>query len=203
MSGGAAPEAAHSALTKLREAVGDGDAVRTLARFAVDAELAATLRDAIDAAVIVELEYVDANDKKTTRVIEPHRLVVIDGATYVECFCRRAQDYRTLRLDRIVAATPGHEHVVTAPSESGGFALVPQFQAVVEADRAARWLLESFPGTVIEGDGEVITATFGVADAPVMAARLLGIGSYLRSIIPAELADEVARQARAVLDAQA
>lgn len=203
VSGGAAPEAAHSALKKLREAVGDGDAVRTLARFTVDPGLAATLRDAIDAAVIVELEYVDANDKKTARVIEPHRLVVIDGATYVECFCRRAQDYRTLRLDRITAAVPGLDPVVTPPNESGGFSLVPQFQAVVEAHRSARWLLESFPGTVIEDDGEFVTASFGVADAPVMAARLLGIGPHLRRIAPTALADEVARQARAVLAAQA
>ncbi|NTV40432.1 MAG: WYL domain-containing protein, partial [Demequinaceae bacterium] len=163
----------------------------------------ATLRDAIDAAKIVELEYVDANDKRTVRVIEPHRLVVIDGATYVECFCRRAQDYRTLRLDRIAAAGPGPDPVVTRPSESGGFSLVPQYQAVVEAHRPARWLLESFPGTVIEDDGELVRATFGVADASVMAARLLAIGPHLRSIAPVALADEVARQARAVLAAQA
>ncbi len=203
VSGGAAPDAAHSALTKLRDAVGDGDAVRTMSKSTVDPVLAATLRDAIDAAVVVELEYVDVNDKRTTRVVEPHRLVVIDGATYVECFCRRAQDYRTLRLDRIAAAKIGADPVLTAPSESGGFSLVPQFQAVVEAHRAARWLLESFPGSVIDDGGEGVTATFGVADAPAMAARLLAIGPHLRSITPAALADEVARQARAVLAAQA
>lgn len=203
VSGGAAPEAAHSALTKLREAVGDGDAVRTLSQSTVDPVLAATLRDAIESAVIVELEYVDVNDKRTTRIVEPHRLVVIDGATYLECFCKRAKDYRTLRLDRMASASPAIDPVVKAPSESGGFSLVPQYQAVVEAHKAARWLLESFPGTVIADGGEFVTATFGVADAQAMAARLLAIGPHLRSIAPAPLAAEVARQARAVLAAQA
>lgn len=202
VSGGAAPEAAFSALAKLREAVGDGDAVRALSPRTLDPALAATLREAIDDAVIVEIEYVDANDKRTLRVIEPHRLVVIDGVTYVECYCRRAQDYRTLRVDRIASATRGSGRVVAPPSESGGFSLVPQYQAVIVADRAARWLLESFPGSVVEGEADVVRATFGVADAVAMAARLLAIGPHLRTIAPGALADEVARQARAVLATQ-
>lgn len=203
VSGGAAPEAAHSALTKLREAVGDGDAVRSLARFTVDPVLVTTLRAAIDGAVVVELEYVDAGDKRTVRVVEPHRLVVIDGATYVECFCRRAQDYRTLRLDRIASATLGTDKVTTPPSENGGFSLVPQFEAVVVAQRPARWLLESFPGSEVEDDGTTVTARFGVADARAIAARLLSIAPQLESVTPAVLTDELARQARNVLAAQA
>jgi len=203
VSGGAAPDAAHSALAKLRDAVGDGDAVRSVSRSTVDPELASTLRGAIEAAVVVELDYVDAHDKRSVRVIEPHRLVVIDGATYVECFCRRAQDYRTLKLDRISSATLGSDPVESAPSESGGFSLVPQFQAIVTAQRSARWLLESLPDTEITDDGATVTATFGVADSQAIAARLLAVGPLLQAVAPQELADEVARQARAVLAAQA
>lgn len=203
VSGGAAPAAAHSALAKLRDAVGDGDAVRSVSRSTVDPIVASTLRDAIETEVVVELDYVDAHDERSLRVIEPHRLVVIDGATYVECFCRRAQDYRTLRLDRISSAKLGTEPVRSAPSESGGFSLVPQFQAVVTAQRPARWLLESFPDTVIDDDGDTVTARFGVADSRAIAARLLAIGTLVESIAPQELADEVARQARAVLAVQA
>jgi len=203
VSGGAAPDAAHSALTKLRDAVGDGDAVRSVSRLIVDLHVVSTLRDAIETAMVVELDYVDANDKRSTRVIEPHRLVVIDGATYVECFCRRAQDYRTLKLDRISSATGGTEPIRTVPSESGGFSLVPQFQAVVTAQRPARWLLESFPDTEVVDDGATVTARFGVADSQAIAARLLAIGPLLQSVAPVQLANEVALQARAVLAAQA
>ncbi len=80
--------------------------------------------------------------------------------------------------------------------------MVPQFQAVVTAQRPARWLLESFPDTEITDDGVTVTATFGVSDSHAIAARLLGIGPLLVTVAPPALADEVARQARAVLVAQ-
>lgn len=200
---GIAPDAVTTALDKLVAAVGDGDAVRSVALSTPDADVVAALRRAIEDRVVVDLVYVDANDHRTERTIEPHRLVIIDGVTYVECFCRRAQDYRTLRLDRVRSAVPGADAVETEPDTTGGFSLVPQFEAVVTATRTARWLLDTFPGVLVDDDGETVTARFGVADARVIGGQLLTIGPYLRSIHPVELAQEVAVQARAVLDAQA
>jgi proteasome accessory factor C len=200
---GVAPEAFTTALDKLVAAVGDGEAVRSIALSNPDPELVATLRSALEDGVVVDLVYVDASDRLTERTIEPHRLVVIDGLTYVECWCRRAQDYRTLRLDRIRSATRGADAVTTQPDTTGGFSLVPQFEAAITAARPARWLLDTFPGVRVDDDGDTVTARFGVADARVIAGQLLTIGPYLRSIHPVELAQEVAVQARAVLDAQA
>lgn len=203
VAGGVAPDAAHSALAKLREAVGDGDAVRSVPVHPADPALAQTLRDAMDAGVVVDVVYVDANDARTERTIEPHRLVVVDGATYIECYCRRAKDYRTLRLDRIYGASLGTDAIVTAPSETSGFSLVPQFEATIVAARSARWLLDTFPDVVVDDTGEEVTARFGVADVSVIAGQLLAIGPQLRRIEPAPLAAEVSRQAQAVLAALA
>src|SRR5690606_6774167 len=108
---GVAPEAAQTALAKLTAAVGDGEAVRSVPVSTPDPVVTQTLRNAIDEGVVVDLVYVDASDHRTERTIEPHRLVVIDSITYVECYCRRAQDYRTLRLDRIRSAQPGTDAV--------------------------------------------------------------------------------------------
>ncbi len=203
VAGGAAPQAAHTALAKLVDAVADKDAVRSVTTASVDPAVAATLRDAIECRVVVELDYADANDRRTSRVIEPHRIVVIDGMPYVECWCRRAGDYRTLRVDRIMSASMGTDAVTAPASETPGFSLVPKFEAVVAADAPARWLLESFPGVQLEeGDG-VVTARFGVADVSAVAGQLLTIGTALRSVGPPPLARELARQARAVLAAQA
>jgi len=202
VAGGVAPEAAHTALSKLVEAVGDKDAVRSVTTGSVDPDVASTLRDAIDAHVVVELGYADANDNRTSRVIEPHRIVVIDGTPYVECYCRRAEDYRTLRVDRIISAAIGTDPVSAPASETSGFSLVPHFEAVVVADAHARWLLESFPGVAIEEAAGAVTARFGVADVAAIAGRLLTIGSALTSVDPQPLASELARQARAVLAAQ-
>jgi proteasome accessory factor C len=203
VAGGAAPEAAHTALAKLVEAVGDKDAVRSVTTGSVDPQVAATLRDAIDAGVVVDVVYADANDMRTTRVIEPHRVVVIDGTSYVECFCRRAVDYRTLRIDRMISATMGSERVKAPASDAPGFSLVAMFDAEVVADAHARWLLESFPGVRIEDNKDTVTARFGVADATAIAGQLLSIGTALKFVGPEALADELADQARAVGAAQA
>jgi proteasome accessory factor C len=203
VAGGVAPEAAYTALAKLSEAVGDKDAVRSVTTGSVDPAVAATLRDAIERRVVVDVGYVDANDRRTSRVIEPHRIVVIDGTPYVECFCRRAKDYRTLRVGRIISATLGTDPVTAPASENSGFSLISHFEAVVVADAHSRWLLESFPGVRLEEADGLVTAQFGVADVSAMAGQLLTVGTALRSVSPQPLASELARQARAVLAAQA
>nr|WP_255633318.1 WYL domain-containing protein [Demequina sp. TTPB684] len=203
VAGGVAPEAAHTALAKLIDAVGDKDAVRSVTTGSVDPAVVAVLRESIDRRVVVGVGYVDANDRSTSRVIEPHRMVVIDGTPYVECYCRRAEDYRTLRVDRILSPSLGDEPIVTPPSESSGFSLVAHFEAVVVADVDARWLFESFPGVRLEESEGTITARFGVADVSAIAGQLMTVGTALKSVEPQQLANELARQARAVLAAQA
>ncbi len=203
VAGGAAPDAARTALAKLVDAVGDKDAVRSVTTGSVDSKVAATLREAIDAGLVVDVVYADANDRRTSRVIEAHRIVVIDGTSYVECFCHRAGDYRTLRIDRMISATIGSLHVTVPANEVSGFSLVAKFEATVVAQPHARWLLESFPGVQLDEDDGAVTARFGVADTPAIAGQLLAIGSALVSVAPHPLAQELADQARAVLAAQA
>lgn len=203
LAAGVAPDAASSALAKLRAAVGDGDAVQAVPARPINRDVVATVTSAIALAQVVTIEYVDALDRKTTRDIEPHRLVAIDGAAYVECFCHRAMDYRTLRIDRIKSAEVTDLEATHEASGTGGFSLEPQFEAVVTAARGARWMIDNIPGSVVEDDGESITARFGVATVDLMASQLLTVGPQLRSIEPIELAHAVAAKAADVLAAQA
>ncbi|WNM28702.1 WYL domain-containing protein [Demequina capsici] len=201
VAAGVAPQAAETALAKLRAAI-DSNPIEVVADEAVDRARMSPLTDGLARGLAVELTYVDASDRRTVRVVEPHRLVAIDGIGYVECWCRRAQDYRTLRLDRIVSATPTDSPVTTAPMEQRGFSLEPRFAAQVTAHVSARWLLESMQDVVISDEGDAVTATFPVADVEWAAGRLLAVGPALRTIGPALLADAVARRALRVLEAQ-
>ena len=205
ITAGAAPAAAASALSKLGEALGDGEILRTVPSGRVSSDITYTLTHAIEEQVQVLVTYVDALDRKSERIVDPHGIVIIDGAAYLECYCHRAQDFRTLKLERItaVSATTAPVEVKAIPTE--GFHLEQHFEAVVQAGRDARWVFEAIPGVSIttSDDGAAIEARFGVAQAQVLAAHLLSAGPYLRSIAPPEFADEVKRQARLVLDAQA
>ncbi len=198
---GAAPEAAGSVLDKLRGAVGPVG-LDVVADTAVNPDVRATLERGIESATAVTLDYVDAHDRRTLRTVEPHRIVLIDAAAYLECWCRRAGDYRTLRIDRVESATATDSAQEHAAADSHGFALQAHYEATVTLARAARWAVEDMPGVSIATEGDRVTATFGVANPAWTAGRLLAIGPDLTSVEPAALREEMATQARAVLEAQ-
>lgn len=198
---GVAPAVVDAVLDKLREALAepvivlaDGDAA--------DTTVSDALLEALRRYRRVELTYVDALDRRTTREVDPHRLVVIDGLGYLECFCRRADDYRTLRLDRIEAVEVLDAAVSTPPGDTAGFSLTPAFKATVRLGRAGRWALEDIPGLVVEDAEDDVIATFDAVDAEWVAGRLLAVAPHLRSVEPFQLRGALHRQAEAVLDAQ-
>lgn len=205
VTAGAAPAAAKSALAKIQDALGDGEILRTVPSGRVPSDVNDSLASAIENQVQVVVTYVDALDRKSERTVDPHRIVVIDGAAYLECYCHMANDYRTLKLERMTGVTLTAATVAMQPIPSEGFHLDERFEAVVQAGRDARWVFEAIPGVSITAsdDGAAIEARFGVAQSQVIAAHLLSAGPYLRSITPPEFAQEVMRQANLVLDAQA
>ncbi|WP_430866757.1 helix-turn-helix transcriptional regulator [Demequina aurantiaca] len=199
LASGAAPDVATSANDKIRALLGADDPVTVLPTADVDRAIATTLQDAVTTRRVCDIEYVDAADRRTSRTIEPHRLVAIDGVAYVECYCRRANDYRTLRVSRIVGVEVRDESVVAPPADAAGFSLVSQFQATVVAGRGARWVLEDLPGVSLVEVGDDVSATFDVVDVDWVADRLLAIAPYLRTVEPASVRDALAQHADAVL----
>ena len=202
IASGIAPAAAESAVAKLQGAIG-APSVSAAPPARIEPAILEPVRSAIAAHTVIELDYIDAKDNRTTRVVEPHRIVSIAGVAYLECFCRRAQGYRTLRLDRMRAARVLDEPVTTAPSDEVGFDLQTRFDATVILAPGARWAIEDLPGVELDMGGEDVIARFGVADAGYVASRLLSIAPYVRSVEPQELRDALAAQAQAVLAAQA
>jgi proteasome accessory factor C len=200
---GAAPQAAVTLRQKLQEALGGVATVEVVGASHVDPATRLALLDAIERLRIATVTYIDAQDRLTERTIEPHRLVSIDGIGYVECYCRRAADYRTLRLDRIAAVAVLEDQVQVPPSDATGFALEPLVTARVVVARSGRWAFEDLPGVSLQDVGDDVEASFGVADPEWAAGRLLAVAPYLRLVEPAEVRDALNRRANAVLSAHA
>jgi proteasome accessory factor C len=201
IASGAAPGAAEGALEALRVAVEGAAAVTVVSGAKADSGVAEALRTAVSGSFAVEVVYVDAQDRRTERVIEPHRLVAIDGVGYVECFCRRAGDMRTLRLDRIEKAI-GTTEPATAPRRAPeGFVLEPQYQATITMLLAGRWAFEDLPGVTIKGNSDSVRVSFGVANPDVVVARLLAVAPHLKRVEPPALRERLERAADAVLAA--
>ncbi len=200
VSSGAAPPAAASALDKLGDAIAGAAQVTVIPVGSVDPAITSTLTEAAGATQAVEVDYVDAKDRRTTRVIEPHRLVTIDGLGYVECYCHRASDYRTLRLDRIASVTATGTDFTAPTAGRPGFALDAAYDARIEIAAAGRWAFEDLPGAVVEPtEGGLVEVRVGVSNPEVVVARMLSVGPALRSVSPRQLAEHLRAAAQAVL----
>ena len=95
-------------LTKLGAAMGAGDGTVPLeVRLGEGAEeVMAVLRQAVDEHRMVDIDhYVYSRDEWVQRRIEPSRFFADEGQWYVAAFCRRAEDQRVFRVDRIGSAT--------------------------------------------------------------------------------------------------
>ena len=203
IASGAAADAAQSAHDKLQLALGEHVAVEAVPASTVRPEVRDALHSALETSTCVDVTYIDARDNRTERRIEPHRLVAVDGIGYVECYCHRARDYRTLRLDRIAAAAPTDQPVVEVPADKLGFDLTPEYAASVKVRREYRWALDGIPGATFDGDGDEVSVSFDVHRQEFAVERLLAAAPGLVSVAPPRLAEALKGAAEAVLSAHA
>lgn len=70
----------------------------------VDADLLATLAGACRDQLQLHLDYADRNNQSSHRCVEPHGVVLTDRRWYLVAWCTARADWRTFRIDRIVAS---------------------------------------------------------------------------------------------------
>jgi proteasome accessory factor C len=157
----------------------------------------------------VHLRYYTASrDDVTDRVVEPRRLLVVDGRTYLEGWCRRAEDVRLFRVDRVEDVAVLDE--VLPPAEVGAqspaadpFDLGEGLPlAELELGRQHSWVAEYYPveSTSPLDDGGLRVA-LRYTDAEWLVRLVLGLGAGARVVTPADLAADVADRARRALAA--
>jgi proteasome accessory factor C len=217
------------ALRMLAEAGGDGDAVARLiakieaaagAAGAVSAQvaiqidhpnprgMAATLTGALAAGKRVHLRYyVPSRDEATDRDVDPMRLLVVEGRTYLEGWCRRAEGVRLFRLDRVLSVdvldVPAEvpEKAEPVDVDAGLFKASPSDVLVeLELGPAARRVAEDYPCESMTelGDGRLRIA-LRTPDTAWVRGLALRLGEDARVVSPAGLADEVRSAAAAAL----
>lgn len=201
------------ALAKVEQAA--GTAARPAGRVEVALErpdqVLGTVRDALERGRRLHLRYhVPARDQTTERDVDPVRLLVVDGRSYLEGWCRSAQDVRLFRLDRVVEAT-----VLDLPAEPpelpdrdlehGLFQPSPEDLRVrLVLQPGAHWVADYHPCESVEelGDGAlgVVLRTPDYGWVRRLALRLGGAG---RVVDPPELAAQIRTDAAAALAAYA
>ncbi len=199
-----------SALAKIESAAGRAaDEQAVVVGLATREEAALTIvREALDRRRALHMRYYTASrDAVSERTVDPMRLLLVEGHSYLEAWCRSAEAVRLFRLDRIehvdatgeAAAPPPHARPTDV--SAGLFRAEPdQRLAVLLLAPDARWVAEYYPVENVEdADGGAATVRMRYADQDWMVRLVLGLGSDVAVREPPELAAAVRERARAAL----
>lgn len=207
--------AVDSALAKLEGAAGDAAVASAAVAVEVDPPSAsphttAAVEQALRERRRLRLSYyVPARDETTERDVDPMRVSVVAGRSYLEGWCRRAEAVRLFRLDRISAIEvlnePADPPADAQPRDldAGLFQAGPDDIAVtLEVSPAGRWIGEYYPCESIEElpDGGALIR-LRTADTRWVCRLALRLGTTGRIVAPESLAESVRREAAAALAA--
>lgn len=151
--------------------------------------------------------YVPGRDEATERDVDPMRLLLVDGRSYLEAWCRLASDVRLFRLDRVLGLTvldtdaevPAGAKPVDV--DSGLFRPSPRdTRVVLELTEAGRWVADYYPcDEVTDLDGGGLRVRLRTPDTRWVRRLALRLGEDGRVLAPRELAERVAADAAAAL----
>jgi proteasome accessory factor C len=198
-------------IAKLEAAAGAAGAVSAQVTVQLDdrgARNAAIVRDALNRGRRTHLSYyVPGRDEATERDVDPMRLLVVEGWTYLEGWCLRAEAVRLFRMDRVLGLTvldePASVPVRAEHRDVDQGLFRPSADDVLvelELSVAGRWVAENFPREHVEelGDGRLRIA-LRTPDTRWVRRLALRLGEDGRVISPAALAADVREDAAAAL----
>ena len=202
------------ALAKIETAAGDAALHAGRVEVALEGEeqVLPVVREALDRECRVHLDYyVPGRDETTERDVDPMRLLFVDGRGYLEGWCRRVEDVRLFRLDRVVAirlldapAQPPAE-ATSRDIEHGLFQPGPDDRFVTLALRpGAHWVADYYPYESVEPvEDDVLVVGLRTPDPAWVRRLALRLGAAAQVLEPAELAEQIRADARTALAAYA
>lgn len=168
----------------------------------VDAGVARAIEESLVDGRALELTYAAATrDEVSERIVQPLRMVSVDGISSLIAYCSMAEGIRTFRVDRIVRAVPAAALEVPQPEVRA--ASVPG-TATVRLEPSARWIADAYEATVLaqapDGSMEV---SLSVHDVQWLARVVLAAGPGARVVAPPDAVAAVRDAALGALSAYA
>jgi len=198
-------------IAKLEAAAGTAGAVSAQVTVQLDdrgARNAALVRDALDRARRIHMSYyVPGRDEATERDVDPMRLLVVEGQTYLEGWCLRAEAVRLFRMDRVLGLTVLDEPAsVPAQAQHRDVDLglfrpsADDVRVELELSVGGRWVAEYYPCEQVDelGDGR-LRVGLRTPDTRWVRRLAMRLGEDGRVISPPGLAAEIREDAAAAL----
>src|SRR5215813_284323 len=147
--------------------------------------------------------YVPGRDEATERDVDPMRLMLLEGRTYLEAWCRSAEAVRLFRLDRVLGLTV-LDVAAEVPKEakhvdvdSGLFRpSADDVRVVLELARAGRWVADYYPCEQVTdiGDGR-LRVVLRTPDTRWVRRLALRLGEDGKVTAPTDLVREIEDEA--------
>ncbi len=199
-------------IAKLESAAGAAAAASAQVAVQVDDNAArgvlAQVKDALARGRRIHLSYyVPGRDEATERDVDPMRLLVVEGRTYLEGWCLRAEAVRLFRLDRVMAmsvldvaaSVPGDAQPVDV--DQGLFRpSADDVLVLIELSAYGRWVAEYYPCEQVAeiGDGR-LRVGLRTPDTRWVRRLALRLGEDGQVIAPPEVAAQIREDAAAAL----
>ena len=201
-------DAIERALAKIENAAGDLASAPVAVKLPATGQRLDDIRAAVERRHALRLTYYTATrDETTERVVDPMRVLMVDGKAYLEAWCRRAEATRMFRVDRIDAFTELSEpaapppQAVPADVSDGVFHPTADLPLVtLRVGRGSRWITEYYPVEQVRRDGDEWVVTMRVTDLGWAQRLLLGLGPDVTVVGPPGLVERIRVQASTALD---
>lgn len=210
-------DAVRRAIAKIEAAAGAAGAAGVVVGLGVrEAERTARHRQTVQRALTgsraMRMRYYTASsDQVSDRVVDPMRLLIVEGNTYLEAWCRRAEGVRLFRLDRIDTvdaldeqAAPPDDAQPHDVSEGLFAPSAEQLEAILVLAPDARWIAEYYSGEELaELDGGRLRVRLRYSDESWLVRLVLGMGGEAQIEQPASVAEQVRQRASAAVEGYA
>jgi proteasome accessory factor C len=203
-------DAVDRALAKVEQAAGSAAGPAHRVEISVEGEerVLPVVQSALEQGRRLHLSYyVPGRDETTERDVDPMRLLLVEGRSYLEAWCRRVEGVRLFRLDRVHEVSLLDEpstppaHVQPRDLSQGLFLPGADDLLVTLALRpGAAWVADYHPcESVTEtGDGGLVVR-LRARDTSWVRRLVLRLGQNGRVLEPAELAEAVRADAALAL----
>lgn len=158
------------------------------------------IQDAFSKARRLLLEYyVAARDEVTQREVDPIRVEVAEGHTYLIAYCRLSEGVRHFRIDRIFSAKIV-DRPSAPPAEAGNAA--PLFSSGADLDEvqisitpSTRWLIDHLNARTIDEN----TISAPLAEPEFFVRLALSMPGQMQVLSPDSIVSEIQLRAKAAL----